>query len=279
MIDTIQAFRPLAGRVLAIPRARLASAIDAAAMRAALGVRPPENGRVPFPRPKLTDAGNGVRAIFVRGMVSHGLSEWERFFLGAFEVDALAGAVRDAVADPAVSAVLVSFNSPGGMVQGVPEAADAIARAAEAKPVFAYTSTVCASAAYWLAAGCTAIYAAGSADLGSIGCYAIHEDRSAERERDGIKIDVFKSGENKAAGIVGTALSEEQKAILQRDVDTIGESFRAWVSSRRPGCDPALMDGRAFDGRTALAAGFADEISTPEEAAADAARMALLETP
>lgn len=269
----------LAGRILAVPRDRLACAMELAKARLAFaGAHELRAGEDPFaaPAPKSRDAGNGVRVVDACGMLSHGMGAGARWWFGCLETEEVADAVCDAVASPKVRAVVFRVNSPGGMVQGIPEAAARIAAAAEEKPVVAFTSTVAASAAYWLAAGCSAIYATPTADLGSVGCFCIHTDLTGLHKRLGIVLDVFKAPANKAAGVAGTALTEAQREMLQSDVDGIAAEFRAFVLAHRPQASAEVLDGRALDGRQALAAGLSDETATEAEAVRDAARLAAM---
>jgi len=60
--------------------------------------------------------------------------------------------VKTALADPDVGAVIVEVDSPGGQVDGVPEAAAMLRGLRGSKPIVAVSNTMAASAAYWLAA-------------------------------------------------------------------------------------------------------------------------------
>ena len=83
--------------------------------------------------------------------------------------DAVASTLKAALADPSVRAILFDVNSPGGVVAGTKELADAIAEARTKKRCAAYANGLCASAAYWLAASTGTVYAPLTATVGSIG--------------------------------------------------------------------------------------------------------------
>ena len=83
--------------------------------------------------------------------------------------DAVSSALKAALADPSARAILLDINSPGGVVAGTKELADAIAEARTKKRCAAYANGLCASAAYWLASATGTVYAPLTATVGSIG--------------------------------------------------------------------------------------------------------------
>ena len=160
-------------------------------------------------------------------------------------------------ADPSVKAVLLDFDSPGGSVNGTPELAAAVARLSREKYVYAYTAGLCCSAAYWVASQCDGIYAAPSAQLGSIGVLLPVADTSEAYTKNGVKMEVFSAGKYKSIGVGGTAMTEEQKALLQERVNTTWAEFKSAVNRRRNVAD-AYMEGQTFTGTEAKNYGLAD---------------------
>ena len=77
--------------------------------------------------------------------------------------------LQAAIDSPAVRAIVLAIDSPGGEVNGVSELATAIGEANKAKPVTAYVGGTAASAAYWLASAADSIVVSPTAGLGSIG--------------------------------------------------------------------------------------------------------------
>ena len=73
--------------------------------------------------------------------------------------DAVASSLKAALADPSARAILFDITSPGGVVAGTKELADAIAEARTKKRCAAYANGLCASAAYWLASATGTVYA------------------------------------------------------------------------------------------------------------------------
>jgi signal peptide peptidase SppA len=171
--------------------------------------------------------------------------------------------LRAALADIGVAAVVMDIDSPGGTVSGVAEFATKITQLSEAaaKPVYAYASGQCASAAYWIACGCTGIACSPSSDVGSIGVYMALVDESENWKAEGYKLVLIKAGENKAAGIAGSQITAAQVALWQADVDHIYNQFTAAVQAARPGIATDVLQGQTFYGDRARAAGLVDEMA------------------
>lgn len=244
----------LSGKLLATTEAHLQKLVGLGEL---FGI--PE--QVKDPPPPYDMAEGGVAVVHVRGMVSHGLSAGERWWLDAFDTDEVSAALSAAVADSGVRAVVLDVNSPGGMVTGTPELADAVMGANAAKPVVAHTSSLMASAAYWFAAGAEKVLATASAEVGSVGCYAIHYDLSAAHAMAGIRPIVFRSGDNKAAGVAGTKLTPGQANDIAEGVEAVGRQFRQAVMGLRGDVAEEALDGRVFTGERAVALGLVDGIS------------------
>lgn len=175
--------------------------------------------------------------------------------------DAVLEAIRQAEADPAVSAILLDVDSPGGTVAGCQEVADAIA--ACSKPCAAYTGSLMASAAYWLGSATGRVYATETAELGSIGVVMTHVDASKALEEAGLAVTVIASGELKAAGNPYGALSEQERAYFQAQCDSICAVFKGAVASAM-GLDleaaSEWAEGRVFLGADAVKLGLATAV-------------------
>jgi protease-4 len=191
---------------------------------------------------------------------------------GVTSIDILDRMLSAIAADDEVSSVLMVYDSPGGYSMGVPEVAASIARLNAIKPVIAYVDGQCCSAAYWLAAQSYAIYATQSASVGSIGAYIALLDQTRAAEMQGLKVEMFRSGPHKGMGYPGTSLTEEQRGMLQAQVDKCAAGFKAAVrSGRGKNIADEFMQGQSFDVDAALACGLVDQVSTMDEALRDAA--------
>ena len=73
----------------------------------------------------------------------------------------------------------------------------------------------------------------------------------------GYKVEVIKAGKYKGSGMPGTALTEDSKDLLQKQVNAIHTDFKSHVTQFRP-VDDALMQGQTFSGKEATSNGLAD---------------------
>ena len=213
----------------------------------------------PLPKPYTV----GTTAIIpIKGVITSGLHPIYRV-IGFADTEQIAGWIRAAVANPLVEEILLRIDSPGGMVTGTPELAAAVAAADRMKPVLAHTSGMMDSAAYWIASQARAICCTPSADVGCVGVYQLYYDQTAYLATMGIKANIFKSGDLKAAGHPDIPMTEAQAAHVQAEIDAIGVQFRAAVTARRD-IDEDSMRGQSFLGTEALARGLVDDLSTFE---------------
>lgn len=213
----------------------------------------------------------GVAAVELHGIIGKNLSSMETM-CGGCDLETVEENLHAALADSTVTAVLLDIDSPGGSVAGVAEFAEKIPQlsAGYGKPVFAYASGQCCSAAYWIACGCPGgIIASPSSDVGSIGVYIALIDESEHWAQEGYRLVLIKAGEHKAAGIPGSVITPEQAALFQADVDFIYDQFTTAVRAARPGIAAETMQGQTFYGPRALAAHLVDAIA-PDAATAAA---------
>ena len=178
-------------------------------------------------------------------------------------------ALRLARNDPAVTAGLLTIDSPGGTVDGTADLADDIAAFAAAKPLVAHVSDLCASAAMWAGSQAPTLLAGRSAWVGSIGVYMVVNDLSQAYKAEGVMTYVVKTGAMKAAGVPGTEITAEQLAMWQSECDTIHAAFVADVARgrRMPAARiAALADGKVYPATQALELGLIDAIATIDEA-------------
>lgn len=205
----------------------------------------------------------GFAIIPVGGMMGRKLSGLEKG-AGAVDSDDVIAELREANENPDVRWVLLDIDSPGGLVNGTPEVAQAVKDSG--KPVFAYTAGMMASAAYWLGSSARKIYATRSADVGSIGVYVPFFDQTGMLNGMGIEVELFKSGRFKGMGFPGVPLTDEQRAQIQSEVDRIAGWFYSVVRENRAGSvDDETMQGQTFLADDALLLGLIDDIVTDRE--------------
>jgi ClpP class serine protease len=132
-------------------------------------------------------------------------------------------------------------------VAGTPELAAAVASLNEDKPVYAFSSGLMASAAYWIASQARAIYATPSAQVGSIGVVQAVVDDSGALDRDGIKVEVFSVGKYKAMGAPGTSLTDDQRDLMQPSWHAVDRfQPKPWKAKHSVGGRPNATTSQAW---------------------------------
>lgn len=217
------------------------------------------------PRAKPMQLSGDVAHIHVYGVLLKSVPSWLRWFDDEVTgYDELGADLRAAMADPKVKSIRLEVESPGGMVSGLKELADALHASAKTKKVTAHIEDVGASAAYWIASQADTITANPNAAVGSIGAYMTVWDFSKLlEEKVGIKVHLVKSGVHKGAGVFGTKVSDEQLRPMQELIDGITGSFRADVArgrGRKSDDIDEWMTGRVWRAEEAVGLGLIDKV-------------------
>jgi signal peptide peptidase SppA len=199
----------------------------------------------------LLSVEEGVGIIRIHGPLMRDPDLISSLLFGATDMNQVAAAIAEAVARDDVKSVLLDINSPGGTVNGTPELAQAVADAAKLKTTYAFSAGQMCSAAYWIASQCDAIYATHSARVGSIGVMLPFIDSTEKFRSEGLKVEVFAAGKFKGMATPGVPLSEEQRALIQSDIEEIATDFKTAVLARGRKIPDAAMEGQSFSARNA----------------------------
>jgi signal peptide peptidase SppA len=210
---------------------------------------------------KLASTPGGVAIIPVRGIISNRLTFMD-LMMGTRpnSPGAIAQAVAMAVNDPQVKAVILDFDSPGGVVTGVPEAFARIFAMRGKKPLLAQVSGSCGSAAYWLAAACDEISATPTALVGSIGCYQVHEELSKMYADIGVVVTYIADTPDKVEGNDTQPLAPEALAHRQGMVNGYSAMFLRDIKQGRGQSMDVPGRGRAYLAGDALSRGLIDKV-------------------
>lgn len=180
----------------------------------------------------------------------------------------LAAQLDAAIGNPAVSAILLDIDSPGGESGGVFDLADRIRAASRIKPVWAVANDMAFSAAYALASAASRVFVSRTGGVGSIGVIAMHVDQSKKDAQDGVHYTAVFAGDRKNDLNPHEAISSEAHAFLKAEVNRIYGLFVETVARHR-GLEPsAVRDTEAglFFGQAAVAMGLADAVGTFDDA-------------
>lgn len=188
---------------------------------------------------------------------------------GLSSAEQFANQFRAAVNDQRIGAIVIDVNSPGGAVSGVDEVSKLIYEARGTKPIVAVANHLMASAAYWIGTAADELVVTPSAEVGSVGVFAAHQDISAMAEREGVKVTLVSAGKYKTEANPYEPLSEEGRASIQARVDDYYDAFVKAVARNR-GVGVADVrggfgEGRVVGARQAVAGGMADRIETLDQ--------------
>ncbi|HYI66373.1 MAG TPA: S49 family peptidase [Candidatus Limnocylindrales bacterium] len=185
---------------------------------------------------------------------------------GATAVPDLHAAFESAVRDEAVEAIILDVDSPGGMVDQIPEFGATIFKARGSKPITAVADTMAASAAYWLASQADEVSASPSAVVGSVGAFMHHESWAKFWADMGVEHTLVTYGENKAGGNSFEPLGDHEREQMQSLVDYVGKQFDAAVAQGRAMSTADVREkfgqGDVFPAEPAKRIGMVDRIET-----------------
>ena len=181
------------GTPLMVDRARLEIILSVVGPRVGIeaGVLPPEMDAA-SDRHGFTITPNGIAIISIIGTLVKRAGAIDAAS-GLLSYATVENMILEAATDPAVKAILMDIDSPGGEVGGVFDLASMINEAKETKPIWAVADDAF-SAAYLLASTADRIYLPQTAGVGSVGVIAVHVDES---ERDAKEGRQFRSEERR----------------------------------------------------------------------------------
>lgn len=263
--STVRLAERLSGRPLAIHPGRVESVIAACA-----AVVVEFDGEVDDEDPVEVEERDGIAVVHVHGPI-FATGDWITRLLGWPDYEGI-GEVVDALREASgVRGVIFAFDSPGGDVQGMAEAAAKIEALAGEKPVYAVAGHNAFSAAYALAAPAEQIYVSEAGGLGSIGVVGVHVDFSGRDRDEGVEVTFLTYGERKVDGNPHEPLGGRAREHFQAEIDTLGEAFVAHVARHRGLSTEAVRGQEAgtFMGRAGLEAGLGDRVGTLEDARRD----------
>ncbi|MBF0141092.1 MAG: S49 family peptidase [Magnetococcales bacterium] len=189
---------------------------------------------------------------------------------GLMSYDTIETMFLDAITDPAVRAIMLDIDSPGGEVGGVFDLGQTMMDMRGTKPVWAFADNAF-SGAYLLASAADKIFLTQTSGVGSVGVMSVHRDESAKDQQQGISYTTITAGANKADFSPHSPLTDGAKARLQAEVNRVYDMFTSFVAVGRSIPIEAVKATEAgiFYGAEALNVRFADQVSTLREAVAN----------
>lgn len=228
-----------------------------------------------FERDTRASDGDRIAVVYAEGDIVGGWSSVE--YIGG---DWLAYELRRLREDPAVKAVVLRVNSPGGSAV----ASEIIQREtrllADAKPLVVSMGSYAASGGYWISAYADKIFAQPYTITGSIGVFGLVFNIEEVAENYAVHFDGVKTSPFADIYSVSRPRTEEEMALIQKFTDEIYDAFINKVADGRgvkEGQVREIAQGRVWSGTSAKALKLVDSMGGLQTAIYEAATLAGME--
>ncbi len=181
----------------------------------------------------------------------------------------IVGALRRARRDRRALGVLLWVDSPGGSAEASDLIHREVVRVKEKKPVVAYFGEVAASGGYYVATHVDSIVAQPLSITGSIGVVSARLLARELLDKVGIRTEVLRTGPHADLFSPHRALTDDERALLNRELDAFYDSFVGLVAEGRgrsiEEIEP-LARGRVWLAAEAHRLGLVDELGGMDSA-------------
>ena len=181
-------------------------------------------------------------------------------------------------ADPAVHAVVLRINSPGGGVAATDLMVHALMefRHHTGKPVVACVLDLGTGGSYYLASPCDRVVAIPTAVVGGIGVLLNLYYLEVSMEQWNVFTNPIKAGERIDMGTSQRKMTDNEKAMFTHMAREYHAQFQQAVRRGRPHVKPdaTVFDGRILTASQAVEAGLVDTVGYLPEAIATACQLA-----
>lgn len=192
----------------------------------------------------------------------------------------LAKKLRQLADDDDVKAVVMRVNSPGGSAYISEQIWKEVNDLKKKKPIVVSMGNYAASGGYYISCAANKIFADPGTLTGSIGIFGMFPNLEGAADKIGLKQDVVKTHQLADFGSTFRPMTEEEKAIMQANVEHGYYLFITRVADGR-GMTKQQVDsigqGRVWLGSQALERGLVDRLGSLEDAIDEAARLAELD--
>jgi len=213
------------------------------------------------------DVVGGVAIVEVQGTLVQKLGTL-RPYSGMSGYDGIRQNFLLALSDPAVKAIMLDIDSPGGEVAGCFDLVDTIYNARGKKPIWSILNESAYSAAYAIGSAADRLIIPRTGGVGSIGVIWMHMDWSKALTSSGFNVTFVTFGDAKADGRPEIPLSKEALARYQTEINTMGELFVATAARNRniPAASVRDMQAATYLGSNGVSQGLADAVMAPDAA-------------
>ena len=228
------------------------------------------------PLPRTVGTGDAVAVIRLDGTITAASQEY--LPTAVITPDRVRSLLDQAAANPAVKAVVVRVNSPGGSVVASDEIYQAFL--AYDKPIIISMGDTAASGGFYISCGGDYVIAHPDTLTGSIGVISQFFNVQDLLDKVGVDAVVITTGPFKDIGTPYREMTEEEKELWREILDQIYEDFVAVVAEARD--LPAeqvreVADGSIYTGQQAYDLGLVDAVGTRQAAIDKAAELGDIE--
>lgn len=216
------------------------------------------------PKPTATRIGS-IATLPLVGVMAHKMNVLHAIS-GGTSTEVMGQEFSALVDDPAVAAIVLNIDSPGGSMYGLDELWQTIFDARGKKPIIAQANALAASAAYGIATAADEIVVTPSGEVGSVGVVMLHQEASKASADAGITTTIIRSRKGKADHNPHEPLTSEAQKALQARVDEADDRFSDLIAKGR-GVNTSDVrrgfgNGRIVSAKEAVRLGMANAIAT-----------------
>ncbi|MEY2983902.1 MAG: Peptidase protease [Cyanobacteriota bacterium] len=215
-----------------------------------------------------------IAILYLEGTIVNGNGTWQT--VGGDRYSQLLRQIR---ADPAIKAVVLRINSPGGSASAAEIIWREVGLLQQQKPVIISMGNVAASGGYWIATAGQTILAQPSTVTGSIGVFSILFNVEDLGNRLGLTWDEVTTAQLANLGSTVSPKSALALAVYQKSVNRVYDVFIDKVAASRnlsPEQVNAVAQGRVWSGAAAQKIGLVDQLGGLNTALTVAAEQAQL---
>lgn len=210
------------------------------------------------------DIRDGIAILHIDGALTYRSNVWKAIF-GMDTYDSIANAFNEVIANDDVKGVVLSIDSPGGILSGVSDLAELIYKNRGTKEcgIVAHSAGRMCSAAYWIASACEQVIVSSVGEAGSIGVQAVVSNNDAAI--DG----------KQTTTILRSSLSPNKnldpntpagRTALEKNIDAAAKVFLETIAGYRGTTFENVLEnygqGATFIGKDAVEAGLADGVDS-----------------
>ena len=215
-----------------------------------------------------------VALIYATGPIRRGRSGRGPLSGNSMGSDTVSGALRSAVADRRVKAIVLRVNSPGGSYVASDTIWREVVRAGAAgKPVVVSMGDVAASGGYYIAIAADSIFAQPGTITGSIGVLSGKPVLGQALERAGVTSDTVSEGAHADMFTTSRPFRDDEWAMINSWLDRVYADFTGKVADGRGLTQEQVQEiarGRVWTGADAVGIGLVDRLGGLGDAVAEA---------